>query len=70
MIETKGFIIYSKGDSSIGIFPDIYELKGNFWFENEKDLKLFKEHLFVIFEYQCDDHKIYTFEEWEKYNSI
>ena len=70
MIEIKGFIIYSQGDPSVGIFSDMYELKGNFNFEDENDLKQFKHHISIAFEYQCDGHKVYTFEEWEKYNYL
>jgi hypothetical protein len=70
MIETKGFIICSQGDPSVGIFPDMYELKGDFWFEDKNDLNLFKHNILKAFEYQYDDYKIYTFEEWDKYNMI
>jgi len=41
-IEIKGFRITDYGDPSVGIFRADWELSGEFYFEDEEDLKNFK----------------------------
>lgn len=63
-IETKGFIITSHGDSTVGIQTAIWELTGGFFFNDEEELNDFKEALKDAFEYQSDTRvSVETYEE-------
>lgn len=64
-MTTKGFIITSYGDSSVGIFDQTFKLEGDFEFANEQSLELFRLGMEKLFaEYVTDgDPNIQTFEE-------
>ena len=54
-IKISKFFITAKGDESVGIFPQIWTLEPDFYFENETDLDDFKERILQAFEWAFDD---------------
>ncbi len=66
MIEIKGFYITEPGDPSVGIYPSMWKLEGNFIFENEGEIEAFKADLQKTFENYCGIAKIQTIDEIEK----
>jgi len=62
-VQTKGFLIVSPGDSSVGIFKKEWELTDDFHFESEEDLNEFRGLLKQAFEMIADDAYVETIEE-------
>jgi len=58
-MESKGFTIISRGDRTVGIFPQQWELKGEFQFENITEKLSFMESIRVAFESLADDAMVY-----------
>lgn len=44
-INSKGFYIMYSGDPSVGIFDQIWEIKGDFFFDTQDELDEFKNQL-------------------------
>jgi len=66
-IEIFGFNITSKGDPSVGINNSLWELKNNFYFDDEEELEYFRKQLINIFNEYCGYNIIVeTFEETSK----
>jgi hypothetical protein len=65
MEKITGYIIGNGGDSETGIQPARFELKGDIFFENEKDKKFFENCLIAAFEVVCDPVRVITFEDNE-----
>jgi len=63
-IRITGFIVRFSGDESAGIFPQEWEVKGDFEFDTLEDLDLFKNKLIEAWEYASDTPiSVETFEE-------
>lgn len=58
-IECTGFIVHYDGDSTVGMFPQYWTLKGNFLFDDEGELNQFKEKICEAFEY-CSDTPLWV----------
>jgi len=55
-MKTKGFIISDPfSDESVGIYPQSWELKGDFDFDSQEDLDAFVRRLQSAFDLVCDD---------------
>jgi len=63
IIEVSGFHIVSQGDPSVGMFDAEWEIRNNFYFDNQKELDEFKEELSKLFEGYVGDVTIETFDE-------
>ena len=63
IIKIDGFYIISHGDSSVGIFDAEWKLSNNFYFDNQKEVDIFKEELSKLFENYCGEVSIETFNE-------
>lgn len=57
--QSKGFVIEFFGDESVGIFPQQWEISGDFEFEYETDFIEFKELIAQAFEL-CSDTPIHV----------
>lgn len=68
MINTKGFVIADPfHDESVGIYPQSWEVKGNFSFDSEEEFNEFTLALQAAFDILCDDlPTINTLEEIEE----
>ena len=62
--KTKGFNIIFKGDPDVGIFDSMWELRGDFYFDNKVELEEFRGRLKLTFENYCGEVTIETFEEY------
>lgn len=62
-MTSKGLIIYSKGDPTVGIPSTSWELKGELIFEDFEEQERFKRAIAEAFEYQVDDAEVLTVEE-------
>jgi hypothetical protein len=58
-MENKGFTIISRGDRTVGIFPQQWEIKGQFQFDNIEDKIAFMEEIRKLFESYADDSMVY-----------
>jgi len=69
--KINGFHITMKGDPSVGIANREWKLEGEFYFDNETELQIFKNNLKLTFEEYCGEiSTIDTFEEYQtKINS-
>lgn len=66
-IETKGFIIDSPGDWSVGIPHVSWELTGGFIFETNEDLESFRAAIQELFRNSiAEDAGVLTIEEWQQ----
>jgi hypothetical protein len=63
MIKTTGFYIIAKGDESVGIFDTSWTLLGDFYFDDQEDLEIFKTNLKTLYGDYCGEVTIETFEE-------
>ena len=64
MITTTGFFIDDHGDPSVGIFPQLWELKGELQFSDEADMETFKRQLTELFQDFCEGKlSVMAFEE-------
>lgn len=64
IIRVKGFYITSTGDPSVGIFDSLWELSGDFYFDNQQELEDFRKELQLLYENYCGEVKIETHEEY------
>ncbi|MEI7504819.1 MAG: hypothetical protein WCJ61_16210 [Paludibacter sp.] len=64
IIKTKGFNIIFKGDPDVGIFDSMWELSGDFYFDNQQELEGFRKELQAVYENYCGEVTIETFEEY------
>ena len=69
-IHVTGFQIHAPGDPSVGIFPAYWDLKGDFYFQEQQDLEDFTQALAETFEnYAVDDKvEVRTFEQIKEEN--
>ena len=66
IIEVKGFYITAHGDPSVGILPATWELRNNFYFDNQEELDEFRKEIKLMFEWYCGENTdVITFEEHE-----
>ena len=67
MIETKGFIIVSWSDPSVGIFERRWEVRGDYIFDTQEELDDFRESLKQTWEQHVDEiSHVISFEELER----
>lgn len=66
IIKISGFYITSKGDESVGIFDARWELRHDFYFDNQQELEDFRAKLKAIYEDYCGQVTVETFEEYQK----
>lgn len=64
--KITGFHIIVKGDPSVGVANSEWKLEGEFYFDDEEELQLFKKNLKLAFEEYCGEISIDTFEEYQK----
>ena len=55
MINVKSFHIYFNGDPLVGIYSTSWDLVGEFYFEDKKELEEFRQELVKLFELQTGD---------------
>lgn len=58
IMKTTGFFIYADGDSSAGISPTSWKLDGDFYFDDQEELDLFRTEIKNLFEFYCGDSGI------------
>jgi len=64
IIKVTGFHVTAPGDESVGIFPATWEIKNDFYFDNQKELDIFKFEIKSLFEFYCGEvTNVITFEE-------
>lgn len=62
--KITGFYIKLPGDMSVGINDSVWQLEGDFYFDNEDELEEFRARLKLTFENYCgEDCRVETFEE-------
>lgn len=66
-IHVERFYIFSGGDESVGLWDQEWTVGPDFYFENENELKEFKEKLKEAFEYICENPEITTQAEIDEY---
>lgn len=66
MINASGFTVHFHGDPSVGIFPTSWKVVGDFEFEDDPELEIFRKKLSEAFEYVCGEAtEVMSFEEIE-----
>jgi len=65
MIKISGFYITSQGDPSVGINDAVWELKKDFYFDNEEELEDFRKEVVQLFDGYCGEVHAETIEEYE-----
>jgi hypothetical protein len=65
MIKISGFYITSQGDPSVGINDAVWELKQDFYFDNEEELEDFRKEVVQLFDGYCGQVHVETIEEYE-----
>jgi hypothetical protein len=69
IIKVSGFHITAQGDESVGISSASWELRNDFYFDNQEELEEFKMEIRSLFEWYCGEvTSVVTFEEYEKKN--
>lgn len=64
IMKIKGFYITANGDPSVGINPATWELRNDFYFDNQEELEEFRKELKSFFEFYCGEvTDVLTFEE-------
>ena len=64
IMKIKGFYISANGDPSVGINPATWELRNDFYFDNQEELEEIRKELKNLFEFYCgEDVNVITFEE-------
>lgn len=64
IMKIEGFYITANGDSSVGINPSTWELRNDFYFDNQEELEEFRKELKSFFESYCGEvADVLTFEE-------
>lgn len=54
MVQTLGFEIFYHGDESVGLFPEGWQLKGHYRFENQDEYQKFVNELMALYELISD----------------
>lgn len=63
-MKVAGFYIEDKGDSSVGLSPQTWQLKGLIDFEDKEEVDIFRELLRELFElFSTGKPNVTTFEE-------
>lgn len=57
ILKTKGFVITYSGDDTVGMFQQEWQLSGDFNFNDQSDLDVFKRKISEAFEF-CSDTPI------------
>ena len=66
MIKVTGFHITAPGDESVGILSASWELRNDFFFDDQEELDNFKNELKGTFEWYCGEiTSIVTFEDYQ-----
>jgi len=64
IMKIKSFYITANGDPSVGINPATWELRNDFYFDNQEELEEFRKELKSFFEFYCGEvTDVLTFEE-------
>lgn len=67
IFKVSGFYISIAGDPSVGINPASWEIRNDFYFDNQKELEEFRKEIKCLFEFHCgEDTSVITFEENKK----
>ena len=64
IMKVEGFYITANGDPTVGINPATWELRNDFYFDNQEELEEFRNEIKSLFESYCGEvTNVITFEE-------